>query len=137
MSEEEERIEVARRAYLAFNRGGVEAILEFLDPEIEWRMWEEFSREPRVFHGHDGVRDVLSLFAENYDDFTATPQQFIPAEQAVIVPVHLEGKAKGSGEVTGFELVHVWSGPNPRPARLDVYSSTEEALEATGLGKTD
>ncbi len=129
----EERVEVARRAYVAFNSGGVEAILEYLDPEIEWRMWEQFSREPRIFHGHDGVREVLALFAENYDDFSAEPREFIEADEAVIVPVALKGKAKGSGDEAVFELVHVWSGPTPRPERLDVYSSVEEALRATGL----
>lgn len=128
----EERIEVARRAYVAFNSGGVEAILEFLDPEIEWRMWEEFSREPRVFHGHDGVREVLALFEENYDDFAAEPSEFIDAGEAVVVPVRLRGKAKGTGEEAVFDLVHVWSGPSARAVRLDVYSSTQEALEATG-----
>jgi ketosteroid isomerase-like protein len=133
----EERIEVARRAYLAFNSGGVEAILEFLDPEIEWRMWEQFSREPRIFHGHAGVREVLSLFQENYDNFSAEPTEYIEATEAVIVPVRLKGKAKGTGEETAFDLVHVWSGPTPRPIRLDVYSSLEEALKATGLAEAD
>jgi ketosteroid isomerase-like protein len=129
----EERVEVARRAYVAFNGGGVEAILEYLDPNIEWRMWEQFSREPRVFHGHEGVREVLALFQENYDDFGADVAEFIDAGDAVIVPVRLHGKAKGTGEETSFDLVHVWSGPDPRPERLDVYSSVEEALKATGL----
>jgi ketosteroid isomerase-like protein len=131
----EERAEVARRAYVAFNSGGVEAILEFLDPDIEWRMWEQFSREPRVFHGHDGVREVLSLFQENYDDFSAQPREFIPAEGSVVVPVSLRGRAKGTGEEASFELVHVWSGPTARPVRLDVYASVEEALKAAGLAE--
>jgi ketosteroid isomerase-like protein len=133
----EERIEVARRAYVAFNSGGVDAILEYLDPEIEWRMWEQFSREPKVFHGHAGVREVLSLFEENYDDFSADPSEYIEAEDAVIVPVQLRGRAKGTGEQATFELVHVWSGPTPRPIRLDVYSSLEEALKATGVAEAD
>jgi ketosteroid isomerase-like protein len=127
-----ERVEVARRAYEAFNSGGVEAILEFLDPEIEWRMWEQFSSEPRVFHGHDGVREVLSLFEENYDDFCAEPSEYIEADEAVIVQVQLRGKAKGTRDEAAFDLVHVWSGPTPRPVRLDVYTSIDEALEATG-----
>lgn len=131
----EERKELARRAYVAFNSGGVEAILEYLDPQIEWRMWEQFSREPRIFHGHDGVREVLSLFEENYDEFGAEPKQFIEADEAVVVPVRLHGKSKGTGEVVNFELVHVWSGPEPKPSRLDVYSSTDEALAALGDGE--
>src|SRR4051812_40507447 len=93
-----ESVEIARQGYHAFNRGGIEAILEFLDPEIEWHMWEEFSRTPRVYRGHDGVREVLALFFENYDDFRAEPLEFIDGGEDVVVPVRLGGRAKGSGE---------------------------------------
>ena len=39
-----ENVEIARRAYAAYNRSGIEGILGYLDPEIEWWMWEEFAR---------------------------------------------------------------------------------------------
>ncbi len=127
-------IDATRRAYRAFNRGGVESILEFLDPRIEWRMGEQFSREPRVYHGHDGAREVIGVFEENYDDFEALPQEFIEAGDSVIVPVCLRGKAKGTGEESRFELVHVWTVRRELAARLDVYPSKEDAFEAAGNG---
>jgi ketosteroid isomerase-like protein len=54
-----DNVEIARRGYRAFEQGGVEAILEFLDPEIEWHMSAVFTNRSRVFRGHDGVRDVF------------------------------------------------------------------------------
>jgi ketosteroid isomerase-like protein len=128
----DENVEIARRAYAAFNAAGVEGILDFLDPEIEWRMWERFAREPRVYRGHQGVREVLSVFQENFDDFAAEPREFIDAGDQVLVSVRLTGTEKG-GQPSVFELIHVWTARGARAARLDVYASKEEALSALGL----
>lgn len=129
----EENLEIARRAYGAFNRGGVERIIEFLDPEIEWRAWEQFARQPRVYHGHDGVRELLAVYAENFDEMRAEPYEFIDAGEQTVVPFRLSGKAKGTDDEVSFDLVHVWSGGG-MAKRLDVYTSKAEALEAVGLG---
>jgi len=129
----EANIEIARRAYAAFALSGIEGILPYLDPEIEWRMWERFSREPRVFHGHDGVRRALGIFEENYDDFKAEPKEFIDAGDRVVVPVRLSGNVKGTGKLAEFNIVQVWTANGTRAGRLDVYSSREEALAALGM----
>lgn len=124
--------EIAAAAYRAFNLGGIEAILDYLDPGIEWRMWPEFSREPRIFRGHDGVREVLALFEDNYEAFRADPHEVIETESRVVVPVRLHGVERGSGEHHSFELVQVWTTREQRAVRLDVYASIEEARAATG-----
>lgn len=126
----EENVEIARRAYRAFNRGGVEAILEFLHPEIEWHISEHFARRARVLHGHAGVRQVLSMFEENFDDFRLEPREPIEEADAVVVPVHMHGRAKGTGDEQSFDLVHVWESEAGRAFRLCAYSSVEEALSA-------
>lgn len=125
-----ENVEITRRAYRAFNRAGVEAILEFLHPEIEWHMADGFARRPRVLHGHDGVRQVLSMFEENFDDFRVEPGELIEEGDVVIAPVHMHGRAKGTGEEHSFDVVHVWEAQAGRAFRLSAYSSVEEALSA-------
>ena len=123
--------DIARRAYEAFNRGGVDAILEFLDPEVEWRMWEKFARDDRVYRGHDGVREVLGIFEENLDGFRVDPSEFIEVGENVVVPVRMHGRQKGTGEEQSYELVQVWASRDDRSAyRLDVYEELSEAMEA-------
>ncbi len=96
-------------------------------------MWERFTRRSRVYHGHDGVRQVLAMFDENLDEFRADPHDYIVAGERIVVPVRLHGRTKGSGEEQSFELVQVWTTPDDHTAsRLDVYSDLEEALEAVG-----
>lgn len=135
-----ENVEIARRAYAAYNRSGIEGILGYLDPEIEWWMWEEFARGSRVFNGHEGVREVLTIFNENFDDFQVDPGEFIGADdERIIVSVRLSGRAKGTGEEQTFDLFHLWTIRGGCAVRFDSYATREEALaaaraESTGPG---
>jgi ketosteroid isomerase-like protein len=65
----EENVELARRAILGWNERGVDALVEVLDPEIEWHPPRE-SMEPGIYRGHDGVRNYLgrlrSVFEEQH-----------------------------------------------------------------------
>lgn len=63
-----DNVEIVRRGYRAFREGGVEAILPFLHPDIEWHMSAAFTPSPRVYHGHDGVREVFRFFNERIDE---------------------------------------------------------------------
>lgn len=133
-----ETTKLARRAYEAFNRGGVDAILEFLDPDVEWHMWESFARDGRVYRGHDGVREVLGIFNENLDGFRADPHDFIEVGDRVVVPVDLHGRQKGTGERQSYELVAVWAIRDDRTAyRLDLYEELSDALEAAESAASD
>jgi ketosteroid isomerase-like protein len=123
-------IEISRGAYAAFNRGDLAGALERIDPEIEWRMSDQFTRETRVFRGHDGVREVFRAFTENFDDFHTQPHDFISLDGRVVVPVRLSGREKGGGETVAFELVHVWKTRSHRAVRLDVFASLDEARAA-------
>jgi ketosteroid isomerase-like protein len=123
--------ELAREAYAAFNRGDMASILQRLDPDIEWRMSAMFSRDGRVFHGHDGVRAVFAIFEENFDDFRTEPLEYIPHDGRLVVPVRLHGREKGGGAPVEIDLVQVWTMRDGRAARLDVYLTKEEAFAAS------
>ncbi len=123
-----DNVEVVRRGYKAFKAGGVEAILEFLDPAIEWHMSAAFTHTPRVFQGHDGVREVFHFFDEQIEDLDADPHEFIDAGDRVIVPVRLHGRLRESGEPVAYELVQVWLGREGKAIRLVTYPDRETAI---------
>jgi len=127
-----EEVELTRRAYAAFNRGDLDGALQHLDPEIEWRMSPTFARSARVFHGHNGVREVYALFHESLDEFRADPSEVIDAGEAVVAPVTISGRLRGSGEAVSYELVQVWSVRDRRAYQLDVYQDLDEAWSALG-----
>jgi len=130
-------MQIAARAYSAFNEGGVEAMLEFLDPEIEWHTWEGFARKRRVFHGHEGVREVLAVYQENIDELRADPLEMVDAGVRLVVPFRLYGRAMGTDEEVSLELVHVWTIAGERAMRLEVYPTKAEALRAAGAAAVE
>jgi uncharacterized protein len=133
-----DKVETARKGYEAFRRKGVEGILEYLDPEIEWKAWSRFAREPSVTKGHEGVRRLFTLYGENFEDLRAEPHEFIEAsEDRIVVPFRLVGLEKGTGREVEWELVHVWTAPDGLATRLEVYDSKPDALRAVGLNDTD
>jgi ketosteroid isomerase-like protein len=127
-----DNVEIVRRGYRAFAEGGVEAILQFIDPEIEWHMSAAFTDEPHVFQGHDGVREVFRFFNERIEDLGADPHEFIEAGDRVIVPVRMHGRLRESGEPVAYELVQVWLGRDGKAIRL-VTSPDRETAEAEAL----
>ena len=61
-----EGVEIVRRGYEAYEARGIEGILEFLDPEIEWRNPTD-SPIAGVFQGHEGVREWQRQADEAWD----------------------------------------------------------------------
>ena len=97
-----DKVALAREAYDAFNRQDLGAVLERLDKAIQWRMHERFTRVPRVYEGHEGVREVFDAFNENFDEFKTEPDEFIEVGDRIVVPVTMRGLAKGSGGLLSY-----------------------------------
>jgi ketosteroid isomerase-like protein len=123
-----DNVEIVRRGYEAFEEDGVEGIIPFLDPAIEWHMSAAFASAPRVHYGHDGVREVFRYFEEWLDDIGADPHEFIEAGDRVIVPVRMHGRLKETGKPVAYELVQVWLGRDGKAVKLITYPDREQAL---------
>jgi ketosteroid isomerase-like protein len=122
-----DNVDIVRSGYRAFEERGVEGILQFLDPQIEWRMSAAFTGTPRTYRGYDGVREVFQFFNELIEGLGADPHEFIDAGDHVIVPVHMHGRLRESGEPVAYELVQVWTGRDGKAIRLVTYPDRETA----------
>lgn len=127
-----DELEFARRAYAAFNRRDVDGLLDYLDPQIEWHMSDAFGRG-QVFHGHEGVRQVFALFDDALEDMRAEPSELLDGGHAVIAPVRISGRLRGTQEPVVYDLVQVWTLEGLRAKRLDVYATLGEAWAMTGI----
>ena len=124
-------VDLARRAYAAFNTGGLEAILPFLDPEIEWSEGTDVP-EPQVYRGHDGVRRQHEQFTDAWESFRLEPERFVDAGDRLVVVLHLWARGKGSGVGIEARVAHVWTVREEKATKLQMYMSPETALEAVG-----
>ncbi len=131
-----ENIERVRGGYEAFARGDLEAVLELLDPDVDWQPAIAPILGVEAVRGREGVRQFLTrdLF-EGFDEFRAEPLSFEDLGETVLVMVRYTGR----GESTGLELKQTFAAVyeirDGKTVRMRDYPSRAEALEAEGLAE--
>src|SRR5438045_1110588 len=64
----EENVEIARKAFAAFERGDMEELLRFVDEDIVITQADVPGIPPQQ-HGHRGFVEALEVWPEQWDDF--------------------------------------------------------------------
>jgi ketosteroid isomerase-like protein len=125
-------VALLRRSYEAFNRGDVAAVVEALDPGMEWDEPDlpgvSFSGEHR---GREQLRrKVLEPVRDEIEGFQVEPEEFIDAGAQVVVL----GRYRGHGRDTGIGLdapfAHVWTMRGGKPVRYRDYYDTANWLRS-------
>jgi ketosteroid isomerase-like protein len=80
----QENVEIIRRHHEAFNRSDLAAILEWTDPEAEWRDRAD-DPDAAVHRGHEAIMKHLADLAD-LAELRIEPQEFIGAGDSVVVP---------------------------------------------------
>jgi len=98
--------------YEAFGRGDVPAILERLDPEVEWEKGQRETTVPwlRPRHGREGAAEFFQTVAEQSEVEVFEPVgEPMAGEHTVAVPTRFRARVKDSGAIVGGDFqVHVW-----------------------------
>ena len=97
----EENVEIARRGYAAYNRDGPHAIIEYLDPEVEWGTPEQDPFMTGTYRGHEGVRRFLDEFFELFEEARIEPEEFLDAGDRVDGPRNRVGHVESRGPRPG------------------------------------
>jgi uncharacterized protein len=127
-----DQVELVREALDAYRTGGIEALLRYTDPDIEWHTGGTFVDEGTC-RGHDGVRRYLQAMEEAFDELRIHPQEFTDAGGAVVVHTRDTGVGRTSG--VPIELDHyyaIWA----RGGKIQCIRNFRDrapALEAVGL----
>jgi ketosteroid isomerase-like protein len=125
-----ENVEIVRGGYEHYNRTG-QADYAHLDEDVECDVSDRtFDRA--VYHGHEGVREFMSLLREQWATLRIEPQEFIVSGDDVVVPVRLIARGKQSGVETTANAAHVWTLRGQMVIRYKVFQTLHEALEAVG-----
>jgi uncharacterized protein len=126
-------IEFARRGYEAFNERGVDAILDFLEPDIEWVNLAPGALSG-TYKGHDGVRKFFEELYQNWEGVQLNPEEFIAVEDRyVLVLLRVWAKGKVSGVSGDAPVAMLWTVGRTGAAQVRIYYNRREAMEAAGL----
>jgi ketosteroid isomerase-like protein len=141
-----EHVEVLRGIYDAFNRRDIDGLLEGFHPDVEFDETEDLAYAAALLRvlgprfvvlsgGYSGLEEVRRLFEtvwEISDWFRADPQEFIEADDQIIVLLQLHARARETGLEGKADTAHLWTMEDGRGKRLRVYADTATALEAAG-----
>ena len=130
----QQNVEIVRDAISAFERAGVEAALEYFDPRLEWFGPPEWPDE-RLYEGYDGLRRVVALWNESFDEFRLALDRAIDAGDHVIALLYQRVRIKGSNSEIEHRVGWDCEVLNGRIARVHPYFSWAEALKAVGLAE--
>jgi ketosteroid isomerase-like protein len=126
--EESENVELVRRMWEAFERGGLEAILDFAAPEA---VWVPYSASNRVFHSTEEYRAYIRQMAERGDVVEARLGEIEERGDWVLVSGGLRMRRSGALRDTTMHWVHRIE--DGRVTYTASYPSRERVLAAAGL----
>ena len=129
----QENVTRMREAVEAFNRGDLDAALDLLHPEVEWRTLDAFP-DAGTHRGPEEVRGFFQTWGDAFRGFRLHLESCVPVdEHRVLAAMRVSGEGAGSGiEVrspTFFQLVEFRDG---RVIRARMFQTEAEALEAAG-----
>jgi uncharacterized protein len=121
--------DLVRRGYEAWNRGDVEAVLAFLDPEIKWEGYTHIP-ESGALSGREEVKAWIERFLEAWEELDIEVTDLIEDEDRVVALVRFRALGKESGvEVEGGVDAHVWTVRDGKAVAVRLYQGTREALD--------
>ena len=130
----QENIELACRASNAWNEGGIEAFLQYLDPEVEWHPPHE-SMEPGNYRGHAGVRDYMGRLGEVFNQGQRVePIDVIDVDaERVIAVIRVIGRSEKFGTEIDAEWAWLIKARDGKAVEVWTFTDRAQALEAVGL----
>jgi uncharacterized protein len=125
----------SKRAIEAFKRRDIEAVLERLDPEVEWHpgIAAQVGGEVTVYRGHDGYRDLIRDLDEAFAEWDAEFSEIRDLGDRVLAIGRIRTRGRTSGAETESPICFLAKVKNGKAIRVRTYLDLDSALEAAGL----
>src|SRR6476620_7601784 len=101
--------EALRQVFAAINRNDIPAIMEALDPQIEWTEPAEYGPGGGTYRGHAEVEAHLSKARGTWAEGSCEPQRFIVAGDKIIVFVDVRVRLKHETQWREGRLADVYT----------------------------
>jgi|SRR5262245_6559402 len=127
----QENVNIVRGIYKSFARGDVPAVLEVLDPEVEWRLaenWIYADRNPLI--GPQAiVEGTFTRLAAEWEEFSVIPEQLLSSGDHVIALGTYTGTYKSTGKQVHAQFAHIYTFARGKVRKLQQYTDTMQFAE--------
>ena len=125
----QDNVDVVQGAWDAFGRGDIDAVLEAIAPSAETRLPESLPWGG-TYAGPDGFRDFLTKLGDSWDQFSATPQKVLGADDNhVVVLAKTKGRTKAGATLEG-NAIWIYQLRDGKIADAESFGDTAQVLEA-------
>jgi ketosteroid isomerase-like protein len=133
----QENVEVAYRGLDAYNRRDIEALLETLDPEVEWSPAFPvlLGGDAMAYRGHEGIREMFRDFDDVLEEIHVEYSEVRDLGDRVVAIGRIRTRGKASGATTESPFGSVTDLKDGKAVLVRTYLDPQEALEAAGLSE--
>jgi ketosteroid isomerase-like protein len=117
--------EIFQRAWGLYAAGRAAEILEYLDPEVEWR---PALADPAPYHGHDAVRAWASASRRAWKSVTVVLVSLREVDGCVIASGRISALDHGGEQVVDSDIACVAEFRDGRVVRAASFLSDDDAL---------
>ena len=131
----QENVEIVRRAYEAFNRGDLDAMVADIAPDAEYLPTGTIPGFADAYRGREGYRRFLGWLWEEFDEPHIEVHEIIEAGDQVLVSLTNRGRGKQSGANVSWHVWQVGTVRDGKVVQAQGFTSRDEALEAVGMSE--
>jgi ketosteroid isomerase-like protein len=132
----QENVETVRDLWQAYVEGGLDAMAEFWDSEINWRALAGAPDDVGEMQGAEAMRRYYQDWLDTFEDITSVPTELLDAgDDRVVAVMHVTGRAKLSGLSTELRYAVIYTLRDGKVVRGREYADREDALRALEMGE--
>ena len=127
-----ENVDAMRAVYEEWRKGNLRAGERLYDQDVLFIPLRELPDAGRHL-GPEGIREFMLRWLKAWTDITVTAEEFLEADNSVVVAVRQRGVGTESGASTEVRYFEVWTFRGRVVIRREHFRERAEALEAVGL----
>jgi ketosteroid isomerase-like protein len=127
-----DNVELVRQLWSAFERGGIEAVLEIVDPDVEW---EPYGGGGTVYHGQEGLRAYFDERRARKEE--ADGRLYSAFAKGNFVVARGEVRIRSEHGMVTMQPGWLYEFRDGRLVRFRGFPTQEAALRAAGLVPQD
>jgi ketosteroid isomerase-like protein len=127
-----DNVELVRQLWTAFERGGIDAVLEIADTDVEW---EPYAAGGVVYRGHAGLKAYMDARAERSEE--ADGRLYSAFAKGDCVVARGEVRIRGPQGVVTMQPGWLYEFREGKLVRFRGFPTQEAAMRAAGLAPHD
>ena len=132
METETDNVELVRRLWEAFERGGIDAVLDVVDADVEW---EPYAGGGVIYRGHEGLRGYMQGRAERNEEVDA--QLYSAFAKGDTVVARGEVRIRGPQGMVTMQPGWLYEFSGGKLVRFRGFPTQDAAMRAAGLAPHD